>query len=635
MIFTITFKQISFRLVSIILLLVLFFGSIPQTVVHAATCIASSTGDWNSSSTWSCGNIPSTTDDVVLDSPAVVTIPSKYTAEANNLTINSGANLIMTDDAQLSVYGEWQNNGSFNAGSGQVIFAGTGRQGITGDTTFSNLEINTLEDGLVGYWKLENNADDSSGNGLNGTLENSPTFSTDASSTFFANNYALNLVRSSSQRIMVADSGSLLDSTYFTWSAWIKLTSLADHEVVMGKLLNPNNTGRELLLWQSGAVTFYLADGSNVCAYTTGSGAVTTGTWIHLAGKWAEDKKLTLYINGTSYSSTCTSFSGVPDTSYALYIGDENLPSLPRYLDGMIDEVRVYNRALSDDEIAALAAGHYPNGATLNNAIDVNGSLFSNNATLDVGTGNAAINLAGDWINDGSFRSRSGTVTLDGNSTQTISGAGKNAFSTLAISGSSAEIIDQGTLAATASTFLINDDGGIFRRADTIDGTGSNSFGLTGLIFDVTSDNYTVVSVDLVKGNHPAATGSLSGENLKTERYWVITPTGSGVANITFPHNNLSGTLSLCNYLGSESPGYHWDCSVASSTSSTIATLNNVSDPAGDWAVGIDVGPTAVTNVGITITSGQALLGLYIGLATLLIITIFLLRRNFRTNRLL
>jgi hypothetical protein len=119
---------------------------------------------------------------------------------------------------------------------------------------------------------------------------------------------------------MVPDSGSLMDSTYFTWSVWVKINNLADHEVVLGKLLTSTTTGRELLLWESGAVTFYLANGSTACHYTTGAGAINAGTWIHIAGKWAADEKLTLFINGTSYETTCSGFSGVPDTTNALYI---------------------------------------------------------------------------------------------------------------------------------------------------------------------------------------------------------------------------------------------------------------------------------------------------------------------------
>jgi hypothetical protein len=220
-----------------------------------------------------------------------------------------------------------------------------------------------------------------------------------------------------------------------------------------------------------------------------------------------------------------------------------------------------------------LAAGHYPNGVTLNNAVDINGSLSVQGSTLDVGTGNAAINLAGDWINDGSFRSRSGTVTLDGNSTQTISGSGKNAFATLTIQGASAQILDEGTPAATASVFSINDDGGKYSRSESIPGTGSVTFGLTGAVLDITTDNFSDIKVDLVEGDHANASGSASGENLRTGRYWVITPTGTGEGNLTLPQNNFVASLSVCNYLGLAAPGYHWVCSSASSTTSATATF--------------------------------------------------------------
>ena len=77
-----------------------------------------------------------------------------------------------------------------------------------------------------------------------------------------------------------------------------------------------------------------------------------------------------------------------------------------------------------------LAAGDEYYNLTLNTAgtitldanLDVNGTLSITDGTLDVSSSNYNINVSGNWINNDSFISRSGTVTFDGSSTVTTGG---------------------------------------------------------------------------------------------------------------------------------------------------------------------------------------------------------------------
>ncbi len=57
----------------------------------------------------------------------------------------------------------------------------------------------------------------------------------------------------------------------------------------------------------------------------------------------------------------------------------------------------------------------------LKDDLEVDGSLtIEENSTLDVSANNYAINIGGDWSNSGTFTARSGTVTFNGSTTQTI-----------------------------------------------------------------------------------------------------------------------------------------------------------------------------------------------------------------------
>jgi len=91
--------------------------------------------------------------------------------------------------------------------------------------------------------------------------------------------------------------------------------------------------------------------------YTGGAWTYSTYTptfditqWHHYAGTW-DGTTIRLYVDGTMQDSD--SKSGSMSDTGALTIGRDDGAS--RYLDGMLDEVRIYNAKLTDTEVAALA----------------------------------------------------------------------------------------------------------------------------------------------------------------------------------------------------------------------------------------------------------------------------------------
>ena len=66
------------------------------------------------------------------------------TSTVNNITIETGASLTMNSSSSLTVFGNWVNNGSFNAGTGTVNFNSATAQTISGSTStvFNNLTMN-------------------------------------------------------------------------------------------------------------------------------------------------------------------------------------------------------------------------------------------------------------------------------------------------------------------------------------------------------------------------------------------------------------------------------------------------------------------------------------------------------------
>ena len=139
---------------------------------------------------------------------------------------------------------------------------------------------------------------------------------------------------------------------------------------------------------------------------------VMDGTWKHIAAGRTSTEAF-LYVNG-----------GTPDTmadTTLENLSDSTTFKISRTVDawnGDIDDVRVYRRVLSAAEINALANGDMPGSGlgtyTLQDNLDVNGTLQLNDGTLDVGS-NRQINVAGNWANFGGvFSAQTGTVVLDG-----------------------------------------------------------------------------------------------------------------------------------------------------------------------------------------------------------------------------
>ena len=85
----------------------------------------------------------------------------------------------------------------------------------------------------------------------------------------------------------------------------------------------------------------------------TNGPAVPLGVWTHLAVTY-DGTTLRLYVNGVLRSSTAAS-GGIAASTAPLRIGGNTVFSVPgtEYFAGLIDEVRIYNRALSAAEITA------------------------------------------------------------------------------------------------------------------------------------------------------------------------------------------------------------------------------------------------------------------------------------------
>ena len=103
-------------------------------------------------------------------------------------------------------------------------------------------------------------------------------------------------------------------------------------------------------LWTTGRIGFRINDADpGACS---AEGLISSNTWYHVVAVVSKPHRA-IYINGeiaAEDNSAETYIGGTPTFTRIGYRG----PASPSYFKGLIDEVRIYNRALSAEEIKEL-----------------------------------------------------------------------------------------------------------------------------------------------------------------------------------------------------------------------------------------------------------------------------------------
>jgi len=151
-----------------------------------------------------------------------------------------------------------------------------------------------------------------------------------------------------------------------TVSAWVKLDNTTDalHEVFNLQSESDSNQDGLFLAAKSGQITAGLNGEIKLVATNT----LTNNYWNHFVLTWekpsADNQNLKLYLNG-ELAQTGTYDAVIGQLYQQLQIGGNKSESRD-YLKGNIDELRIYNQALTTDEITELYNGSMGNSAKIN-----------------------------------------------------------------------------------------------------------------------------------------------------------------------------------------------------------------------------------------------------------------------------
>lgn len=200
--------------------------------------------------------------------------------------------------------------------------------------------------GLAGYWAFNGNANDLSGNNNHGAMVGNVTLTADR---FNAPNSAYQF--NGHGYIGVPNSTSLCICKDVSVSVWIKTAN--QWHGVWGDIVQKGskfNRNYELAIGCGDkAIWDDFTRGRENWSIKSKSG-VSDGKWHHLVGTW-DGQTVKLYVDGVCEKQEQCSSARIPN-SEPLLIGYGGLPFT--YFKGVIDDLQIYNRALSENEVLAL-----------------------------------------------------------------------------------------------------------------------------------------------------------------------------------------------------------------------------------------------------------------------------------------
>ncbi|MBU4142090.1 LamG domain-containing protein [Patescibacteria group bacterium] len=198
--------------------------------------------------------------------------------------------------------------------------------------------------GLAGYWnfdaKEDNIAKDSSGGNNDGIIINNPEW-------VFGKIGQAYLFNGKNQSIEIAGSEKLNLEKSITIEAWVK--PLDSTQRIMGRHDADSSGGWHLWLSSEKEFVFTVSDGLGDISLKSPS-AYKLAEWHHIAGQYDDrTKKMALYVNGEK-TGEITLLKAVLLSKSNFTIGKFS-SGADGYFKGTIDEVRLYNRILSPQEI--------------------------------------------------------------------------------------------------------------------------------------------------------------------------------------------------------------------------------------------------------------------------------------------
>jgi hypothetical protein len=233
----------------------------------------------------------------------------------------------------------------------------------TGIANFEDFSTVGITDGLIGYWQFNGSAIDYSGNNYNGTVSgalavsglNDRAYSFDGVDDYISTDLSIKNV----------------DKTI---SFFIKKDGAPTAGAVVNQWYSPASW-LVYIVQTSGFVRYYSHNGSATDTITS-TISVCDNSWHHVAMTYTSSNNLlSIYIDGTFNISKNLTVEEATTSSNGLWMGRENGSTVYNPFQGTLDEIKIFNRPLTAEEVAI----EY--NTMFNNEVQIhkNGTLYAKN----------------------------------------------------------------------------------------------------------------------------------------------------------------------------------------------------------------------------------------------------------------
>lgn len=196
---------------------------------------------------------------------------------------------------------------------------------------------------LIAAYAFEENSGtttaDATGNGNTGTLVGGVSWTTSGK-----NGNALDFNGTTGQVEIDAGPLAMDNLSTFTAMAWVEndIGTGAGTDDIVGWWDYPSSASWIITHHNNNNYFFSIEGKASIFAGTVGT------AWTHVAGTY-DGSTMRLYVDGTQVASQSGLSGTLPSSTADIIIGGQQNDS--NYFDGTIDDVRIYNRALSQSEI--------------------------------------------------------------------------------------------------------------------------------------------------------------------------------------------------------------------------------------------------------------------------------------------
>jgi len=247
--------------------------------------------------------------------------------------------------------------------------------------------------GRVGLWHLDGDWTDASGHGNNGTGQNGATFSTDArvgsqSGSFDGvTDYA---------EISNPAAALTVGEQSWTVAAWIKSSYTGTGVMSVVSRTGNADAAHSLFVDGSGFAGMSVRSDNGDSATASDTVNIRDGKWHQIVGML--DRKawvLKLFVDGKERNNvSAMSLSGVNDAGSPLEIGRTNVAggTGQNYFSGLVDEIAIYNRAMTNEEITL----YYNKGLGLVGTWHMDGDWTDASGNSNNGTGQNGVTFSTD-----------------------------------------------------------------------------------------------------------------------------------------------------------------------------------------------------------------------------------------------